>query len=153
MPDFTQKRWPVLIALFPLLILAMGGGLFGCQMKGQAAPCTKPGAAGCQLALAKAMPERPTLLMFTSRYCSTCKAVKPELEKLVASQPGWHWRMLDISNDRAANKDLFAALAPQVAPDVSVIGPDGQLLGRWMAEVPVAEVSAAMQGTSTDATH
>lgn len=70
---------------------------------------------------------RPTLLVFSSRFCHDCKRLAPVLTRLSSQHPKVAYRKLDINEDQQKAPAIFRAFKPVSVPLIVFITPGGQI--------------------------
>ncbi len=70
---------------------------------------------------------RPTLLVFSSRFCHDCQRLAPVITRLTAQHPKVAYRKLDVNDDQQKAPAIFRAFKPVSVPLMVFIAPGGEI--------------------------
>jgi thiol:disulfide interchange protein len=94
---------------------------------------------------------RPTLLVFSSRFCHDCQRLAPVLTRLTRQYPGVTYRKLDITEDQQKAPAILRAFKPVSVPLMVFIAPGGEIqnvLYNFQSPEVLAEALKTLEGAS-----
>ena len=91
---------------------------------------------------------KPTLLMFTSKFCLECKKLTPVVMKLLPQYPGVHFQKYDILEDRQKYAPVFDRFQPVSVPTLVFVDKQGEIRNVLYNDQPAKEISTSLETVS-----